>query len=352
MLALKLNELIKSYFSLLLLLILISCEEHHKETKTNPESTFQISSQIDSILGEHFNGIVIIDIDGTQEYSKCFGFSNLKDSVSLMQDDSFVIGSISKQITAALILKDVESGFIQLNDPIGDYLTEVNSTWKDSVTIHHLLTHTSGIQELNQPLKQPAGQLFEYSQFGYHLLAQIIENVHHNSFENVANIFFTTKGLDNTHFPTYMSDEHIGGYELLNPSATNYFGNNTKNYPAAGAFISTAEDLIKWNMLLHSEEIISETGLELMTTHHETRQHPIFGSINYGYGLTFLEGEAEECIGALGYSPGFASLNYYLPETKTSIIVLNNVIVGLPDFNDVFEKHLQILNLVKQNQLN
>ncbi len=346
---LKLSALIRFITSLLLLNFLFSCQE---TINSKTDSTFELSSDIDSIVGKQFSGIILIDIDGKQKYAKSFGYSNIKDSIALKLNDSFVIGSISKQITAALIMKDVEAGFIKLNDPIGKYLNNIQLTWKDSVTIHHLLVHTSGVTSLDAELSQPAGNRFEYSQFGYQLLAEVIESVHHNSFENVANIFFTTKGLKNTHYPTYISDEHVGGYELLNPSATNHFGNSTENYPAAGSFISTANDLVKWNYLLHQGKIISKPGIELMSKHHETRQHPIFGTINYGYGLTFLEGESSKCIGALGYAPGFASLNYYFPETKTSVVVLNNVIAGLPDFNSVFDKHLQILNLVKQDQMN
>lgn len=348
----KLNVLGKQFALFLLTLALFSCGDTAPLIEKENEFDFTLNKEIDSILGNQFNGTILISINGESAYSNTKGFSNLKDSIPLKLDDSFVIGSISKQITAALIIKDVEAGFIKLNDPIGKYLNKLPLAWKDSVTIHHLLVHTSGITSIDEPLSQPAGNHFEYSQFGYHLLAQIIESVHHNSFENVANIFFSTKGLNNTHFPTYLSDEHVGGYELLNPSATNYFGNSTQNYPAAGSFISTAEDLVKWNELLHSGQIVSKDGLELMSKHHETRQHPIFGSINYGYGLTFLEGESNTCIGALGYAPGFASLNYYLPDTKTSIVILNNVIIGLPDFNLVFDKHIQILNLVKQAQIN
>ncbi len=307
------------------------------------------ATQIDSIIGDKFNGVVYIERNGILLFSKAFGYSNIEEQIPLKTEDPFVIGSISKQITAALILKDLEAGYINLNDPIGKYLNTLQMPWKDSVSIHQLLVHTSGILSRNEKLKHPPGAEFHYSQFGYQLLAEIIESVHHNSFENVANLFFEAKGLKHTHFPTFKQNEHVHAYINDTSGKVTQTKESLENYPAAGAFISTANDLAKWNSLLYRFKIVSKENLDLMSKHHETREHPIFGTLNYGYGLTFLEQEENLCIGALGYAPGFVSANFYYPETRTSLIVLSNKADGIPDFNLVFDKQIQLIEFLKKD---
>ena len=341
------RRLIKSLLFSFLVLSLISCDtgindkNSLMQTDTSLEDDFAFIEDID------FSGIVLIENDGEIKFSKSYGYKDLAQTQKVQIEDPFVIGSISKQITAALIIRDFEAGYLDLKDPIGKYLLTLPKPWKDSVTIHQLLVHTSGITDKQSELFHPPGAEFHYSQFGYQLLAEIIESIHHNSFENLANLLFDAKGLKHTHYPTYTNDDIINSFELNSNQVLTQVDSSLENYPAAGSFISTASDLAKWNTLLYSGEIVSLKGLELMSKHYETRNHPIFGTINYGYGLTFLPGEHKSCIGALGYAPGFASANFYYPETKTSLIVLSNKISGLPDFKVVFEKHLELINFMK-----
>ncbi|MCE7054330.1 beta-lactamase family protein [Algoriphagus sp. AGSA1] len=81
--------------------------------------------------------------------------------------DQFVIGSISKQITSVLVLREYEKGNLSLNDKIATYLPSIDQSWSKSVTIHHLLTHTHGVVDVNQPLGFEPGAQFQYSQLGF-----------------------------------------------------------------------------------------------------------------------------------------------------------------------------------------
>jgi len=119
------------------------------------------------------------------------------------------------------------------------------------------------------------------------------------------------------------------------------------NYVAAGAFLSTAHDLNRWNQLLHSGQLVQPETLQLMKKQYATRLHPIFDAVAYGYGLLFKAGEENRQIGALGYAPGFVSACYYYPETNMSLVVLQNTAHDLDDFKITFRTHTAIMGLVR-----
>ena len=101
------------------------------------------SAKIDSLIKttnvRQFNGVVLIAENGKIKYSKAYGFKNFDKKTELNIDDQFEIMSNSKQITAVLILKEVEKGKINLQSPIKKYLPKLTQTWADSVTVHQLL---------------------------------------------------------------------------------------------------------------------------------------------------------------------------------------------------------------------
>lgn len=99
--------------------------------------------------------------------------------------------------------------------------------------------------------------------------------------------------------------------------------------------------------MLHDGKIVSEESLQLMSQKYSVRIHPIFGEVNYGYGLLFLEGEENIQIVALGYAPGFVSASYYYPKTGYNLVVLSNKVVNLDDFIETFITHTKLMDLVK-----
>lgn len=119
------------------------------------------------------------------------------------------------------------------------------------------------------------------------------------------------------------------------------------NYAAAGSLISNAEDLDKWNKFLYSETLVKQGTLVLMKKRYATRIHPIFDTIEYGYGLLFKDGEQNLQIGVLGYGPGFVSACYFYPLSNMSLIVLENTANSLDDFKKTFKVHTEIMELIK-----
>lgn len=340
-------------FTLLILTfsLLISCQTN---TQRKQDEYSDLSVKIDSIIGkQNFNGVILVSADSATIYSKAVGFSNLENKTKLNLNDQFVVGSISKQITAVLILREYEKGKIRLDETIDQYLTEIIQPWTKKVTIHQLLTHTHGIIDLNKPLEFKQGSKFHYSQLGYELLAQILQKTTGLTFENLSTELFEEFGLSNTFHPNKKKHKHlVKGYEETENGILKFTNNSLYNYVPAGSFISNATDLKKWNVLLYSGKLVNQKTLNLMKTKYATRIHPIFGTIEYGYGLLFKNGEQDVQIGALGYAPGFVSACYYYPKTNMNLIVLENTANNLDDFKQTFKVHTEIMELIKKRTPN
>lgn len=309
-----------------------------------------LQSKIDSIVGEStFNGVILITKDTTAIYSNAIGYSDLENKTLIQWQDQFVIGSISKQITAVLILREYEKGNIKTEDKISQFLDDIHQAWANEVTIHHLLTHTHGITDLDKPLEFKPGSQFQYSQLGFELLAKILEKVTGKSFQDLSTQLFEKYELENTFHPDNKAYKNlVKGYEESENGILAYCSNSLDNYVPAGGFISTTQDLIKWNQLLHSGKLVNKATLDLMKTKYATRNHPIFDTVEYGYGLLFKEGEENTQIGALGYAPGFVSACYFYPQTNMNLVVLANTAHDLNDFKKTFEIHTQLMELIKK----
>ncbi|MFA6277383.1 MAG: serine hydrolase domain-containing protein, partial [Pedobacter sp.] len=152
------------------------------------------SSKIDSLIQttnpRGFNGVILITQNGKIKYSKISGYSDVEKKVKLTLKDNFRIQSNSKQITAVLILKEVEKGNLSLNKSIKTYLPYLKQPWADTVTVHQLLNMSAGIVNLDKPLAFKPGTDFYYSNPAYGLLGQLIEKVTGKKYSEAANNLF------------------------------------------------------------------------------------------------------------------------------------------------------------------
>ena len=335
---------------ILVMFLLASCQTRsQKDVDTYKDVKLRIDSVI---VNNNFNGVVLITKDTTKIYAKAKGYSDIETKKLMRLEDQFVIGSISKQITAVLILRQYEKGIIKLNDAIGQYLTGINQAWAEEVTIHQLLTHTHGIVTLNKPLEFKPGSNFHYSQLGYELLANILEKLSSKTFNELSTELFNKYGLINTFHPDNNGYGNlVKGYVEGENGKLKYCSNSLSNYVPAGSFISNVQDLSKWNQLLYSGQLVKKETLELMQIKYATRIHPIFDKVDYGYGLLFKDGEQHMQIGALGYSPGFVSACYFYPQLNMNVVVLENTANHLYKFRKTFKVHTEIMGLIKNECL-
>jgi D-alanyl-D-alanine carboxypeptidase len=335
----------------LFLVLLLACETttdtSHPEPNREPNRTEAM--HIDSILQKHaFNGVVMLTKDGNILYHKAFGYSDLEARVPMQLNDQFVIGSISKQITAVMVLLAYENQLLKLDATIDTYLKNLPQSWSKQVTVHQLLTHTHGIVELNQPLEFAPGTQFSYSQIGYELLAKILEKVHGKNFETISSEFFQRLELNNTFHPDNKGYEHlVKGYKSEGNGKLESTASMEKSYAAAGGFISSGPDLTRWNNLLYGGKILKAETLELMKTPHAKRDHPFFGEVECGYGILFKSGEQDIQIGATGYSHGYASACFFHAKSGLNLIMLENTAYHVEDLSKTFSAHLELMELIK-----
>lgn len=313
-----------------------------------------LPTMIDSLVmakaAKPFNGVILISQNGKTVYAKKQGFSDREKQIPLTFDDQFVIGSISKQITAVLILREYEKGHVALHTPIHTYLPELPEKWADSVTVHQLLTHTHGIIALNKPLAFRPGSRFAYSQIGYELLATIAAKTSRQSFAQLSGELFRQCAMKSTFHPDVKEYKKlVKGYTEQPDGSLSFETQSLENYAAAGSFISTARDLVRWNTYLHNGKLLADSTFRLMTTIYSTRQHPIFGSVDYGYGITVSTTDSLVQLGQTGLAPGFVSMNFYYPATGTSVIMLENIVWTPEDIKKTFFYHTQMLHIVRKS---
>lgn len=319
------------------------------------DCTKQIDLLLDNLTTKPFNGVILVSQNG-ENYLKACGYSDIGKKVPLKANDQFVIGSISKQITAVIVLQEYEKGHLKLQDRIHIYLPELGQAWADTVTIHHLLTHMHGIIDTDKPTAFKSGTQFNYaySSLGYDLLARIVERTSGKSFVELSKDLFANCNMNNSFHPETKEYKNlVKGYTEQENGKLEFDKTSFRNPVAAGAFISTAQDLVLWNNCLHEGKLLKKETYELMITKQQgaVRNHPVFGITEYGYGITVDTKDGILQLGQTGYADGFVSMDFYFPESQMSVIVLENVVYDEYDTKKSFFHHTQILDIARKNCL-
>ena len=262
----------------------------------------------------------------------------------------FRLGSITKQFTATLILQLVEQGKIKLDGKLSDYLPDYRKDTGAKVTIHNLLSHTSGVPSYTSlpgffsnvsrnpfavddfikkyasgDLEFEPGTKFVYSNSGYFLLGAIIEKVTGKPYEQVLkeNIFdplgMKDSGYD--HWETILSKRAIGYTQTPRGYETAPYLDMSIPY-AAGSLYSTVEDLYLWDQALYGEKILSAKSKELMFRPNLN---------NYGYGFVMTKATlapptklAVPVIQHNGGINGFSTTIVRMVDDKRLIVLLDN----------------------------
>lgn len=340
----------KSIFLFFTAIVLVSCSTAKLAEQDH------LSHRIDSLIQVKnprvFNGVVLISKNGKNIYEKAYGFSNRDQQTKLRMDDEFSSMSIAKQITATLVMLQVEKGTIELQKPIGIYLKDLKYDWVNKVTVHHLLNNSSGIDawELKDQLLFEPGTQFKYSNIGYGTLGRILESATGKTYEMLVTELFAKCGMNNSFYPNSQNQlKLVNSYAMTKNgiSVVNEFPYSQDLYPGSHLIIN-ARDLAKWNDMLHNGKILKEESYQKMIQYSITNAHPLFGEkeIGYGYGLRINDKAGIYEIGHTGFSPpaGFTAVNLYYPEEKISVTVLENQ--ATDDFDIAYYFEQAIRNMV------
>jgi len=314
---------------------------------------FEIDSLIRVKNPRIFNGVIFITKNGKVQYSRAYGLKNINDRIPLQSDDQFEIMSNTKQITAVLLLKEIEKGKVDLQSPIKKYVPNLTQSWADSVTVHQLLNHTHGIIDIDKPLLFKPGTDFKYGNLSNILLGKIIENVSHQTYTQLAESFFQQLGMKNTFCYSKINKRklvtgHMAENNVFSTVDESFIDN--ENLPADG-IITNAGDLSIWNNQLHKGKILSPKMYRLMTTPSAMSQHDVFGKekMGYGYNIRIVNDQDVQYFGHTGLGDGFASLNIYIPKSDVSIIILENQMNEKSDLYYYFET--EIKNIILKSDL-
>lgn len=277
-----------------------------------------------------------------------YGLAHAEFDVPADKDTMFRIGSVTKQFTAAAIMRLVEQGRISLGDELGTYLPDY-PLHGNTVTIRHLLDHTSGIrsytslgeewfrlhplelthEELlalvrDKPFDFSPGEKWAYNNTAYYMLGMIIETVTGRSYaQHMQEEYFTPLGLDRTRYDSNrtLMKNRAQGYTLQDGELVNDLPLGMSQPYAAGSLISTGEDLVRWSMALASGTVVTPASLALMTT---ATVLPDGENTRYGFGLQIDAWEGRRCIRHGGGIHGFNAMLMWLPEEDVHVAVISN----------------------------
>jgi len=305
---------------------------------------------------QQFNGAALVAENGKVVYKGAFGMANMEWNIPNTPDTRFRLGSITKQFTAMLTLQLVEQGKIKLDAKISDYLPDYRKDVGEKVTIHHLLTHTSGIPSYTgQPgffenvsrnpykvsdfvkkyasgnLEFEPGSKFSYNNSGYFLLGAIIEQVTGKPYEQVLkqNIL-DPAGMKNTGYDHHdtIIPKRASGYSKTAGGYTNALYLDMSIPYAAGSMYSTVEDLYLWDQALYTDKLLSAQSKELM-------YKPFLENYAYGWVVTnasFKQNDQPvQVITHGGGINGFTTTIVRYPKEKNLIVMLDNTGTGYLD---------------------
>jgi CubicO group peptidase (beta-lactamase class C family) len=245
---------------------------------TSPILAYQIDfRELEEIITSQkdhpFNGVILLAQEEEILFEHAYGFTNYETQELLTPQNYFFIGSLSKQMTAVLIQQEVERGHIDLTVPIATYLPEVNKDWAE-ITVHHLLTHSSGIKEGGKPLISKPGETFFYSNIGYDLLGSILERATEKAFSELSAALFQNCSMKHTVAP--LTESKMALHTLYKDLAVGYTKDENSFYRTmdkrdvhnnpSGGIISTLHDLHYWTLCLHGGKILTSSTYAKMIT--------------------------------------------------------------------------------------
>lgn len=299
-----------------------------------------------------FNGSVLIAKKGRVLIAKGYGVQDMHKNRKNTPKAIFQIYSVTKTITATIVLKLVEENRLSLSDKLSKFYPGYPQG--DSITIEHLLTHTSGIYDFTRgnnmpnqteqsfitfqktvPLDFPVGTGWSYSNSNYYFLGYIIQKVTGLEYgQAVAQYLFNPLKMTQSGFAFkhLRSNNKTTGYEILTEKTQKKSIVYDPPGPfAAGGIYSTVEDLYKYYKALSTYKILRKETLEKAYTPFKN---------NYGYGWVIIPVFNKKTVGHSGAGAGYRSNFVQVPEDDICIILLSNC---EQDLNNITGGVLKIL---------
>jgi CubicO group peptidase (beta-lactamase class C family) len=312
------------------------------------------AAEFDAVVAPHVRDggpgcAVAVRHRGQLVHSQGYGLANLEWNIPIDADTVFRIGSITKQFTAAAILRLVEAGRLAIDDPIERHLPDY-PVGARRITIRHLLNHTSGIRsytglpqfwtdfsQRDLPMAQmidvfkdlppdfEPGERYLYNNSGYLLLGAIVERLSNQDYgAHLADTLFTPLGLTSTRFlhDRPVTARRAAGYERRGREIVNATPLAMTWPHAAGALGSSVNDLLRWDEALRGGQVLSQASYAAMTATNRLNDGE---TVRYGFGLAIQDYRGRRVIGHGGGINGFLTWLGHVPDEDLTIVVLANL---------------------------
>ncbi|MBA4182685.1 MAG: beta-lactamase family protein [Acidobacteria bacterium] len=338
--------------------MMVKQQENGKTTATN--FTSELETYLDNFAKEDkFSGAVLVAKDGVPIFKKAYGMANKSTNAANNTKTKFNLGSNNKMFTSVAIAQLAERGKLSYDDTISKHLPDYpNKSVADKVTIHHLLTHTSGMGSyfndkffekldktrtladllpffVNEPLAFEPGAKWQYSNAGFTVLGLIIEKLSgQNYFDYVRENIFKPAGMNNTDsFERGAKVKNLAiGYTRATlsdrgrPDPNAPLHENTQMLPlkgsSAGGGYSTLDDMLKFALALQNNKLLSKKFTEIVTTGKFDVGGPM-GKYAYGFGDKIFNGK--HIVGHNGGGPGIGANFDMFPELGYTAIIFSNL---------------------------
>jgi CubicO group peptidase (beta-lactamase class C family) len=311
-------------------------------------------------------------VNGETIWKSAVGYANKKNNTEFTSNTITRIASITKLFTAVGVMQLVEQDLVNIDEPIQKYVPSFPKKKKGTITVRHLLEHTSGINGYknnkereskkeyprmvdamnvfkNRKLKFKPGTAYSYTTYGYVILGVLIENVTGKTYEAyIQENVLDKAGMKNTKldkFGTVVENKsslyHRDRKGRIKEAATN----NLSNRIPAGGYYSTVDDLLAFGNAIINHTLIQESTLTLMTQNNGLKKEGNPHAIGW-----FMYGGKQNPSGALGHSGGQTGVSgqiIIIPGTKTVSVALANT-SGV--WGDVFGVTAKLIGVSKKNE--
>lgn len=287
---------------------------------------------LDAALPAGASGTLVAARDG-EVYCRTFGFADRKRRTPTTCNTVYDVMSMTKQFTAAAILKLEMFGELDVTDPIGEYIGDVPAD-KQPITIHHLLTHTAGLpgaigddyerltrrrlvaRALGSELRSPPGSAYHYSNVGYSILAAIVDKLYLEGYEAfLSDHVFRPAGMTQTGYvlPEWKRSRVAVEYDARGRPQGRPFDHPwgiegpSWNLRGNGGMLSTARDMIRWHRALEGDAILDDASKAKLFAPHVLEEPS--GDTHYGYGWVIGD---EPGLGRVAWHDGGNGWSYGL----------------------------------------
>ncbi len=333
-------------YSIFICLFFFVAEQCEAQTKTQ---------KLDEIMKTYhrfnmFDGSVLVAENGKIIYQGAFGMANQEWNIPNTPDTKFMIGSVSKSLTATLMLIQVQKGLIDLDKTISDYIPEYSKKNGSLVTIRQLLSHTSGIPNydiikdffprvsrqyftredyiklfIDSALVFKPGTSYYYSSWGYFTLGYIMERVTGKSYAQLMKEdIFDKLGMNSSgsYYHTQVVNKRATGYDYSLGGYTSSDFRDQSNTMGTGDLYSTVGDLFKFHLALTNNTLLNKKLTDQMFTPGIKPWRYGFGWFNQNFKYTTTD--SIFCNFHLGMTDGFLSFIVRIPSTNSLILFLCN----------------------------